>query len=159
MLATALAVHYAVYLWSGYNSIEVFQIAKTQFDTDQANLDRMDPRLPAWAWKVANPICWFFFAGIPVSLLFLWRLWYAPAGARVFPWLVAVTLLALDLLYLARGEGERSAMYIVPLLILPAAAMMNSLVAAAGSWQPLIVTLAFLGVQSIAIESILFTYW
>lgn len=159
MITSAIAVHYAVYLWSGYNSIEVFQLAKAQFDTDQANLDQLDPRLPSWAWKIANPICWFFFAGIPVSLLCLWRLWYAPPGARVFPWLMVLTLLVLDFLYLARGEGERSAMYIVPFVVLPAAAMLGDLVDTARSWQPLIVTLGFLGVQSIAIESILFTYW
>lgn len=159
MAVSAVAVHYLVYLWSGYNSIEGFRLAKEQFDTDQANLDLMDPRLPAWMWKFANPICWFFYAGIPVSLLFLWRLRYAPAGARIFPWVVAITLLALDVLYLARGEGERSAMYIMPFVVLPAAQMLDDLVAEARSWQPLVVTLAFLGVQSIAIESILYTYW
>jgi len=159
MALAALAVHYLVYLWSGYNSIAVFQLSKEQFDTDQANLDLIDPRWPSWAFKIVNPLCWFFFAGIPVSVLaarrmqsMLWR------EGRLFA-VIGLTLLAFDILYLARGEGERSAMYIMPFIVLPAAHMLDEVCAAARSWRPLTVTLAFLGIQCIAIEAILYTYW
>lgn len=159
MALAAVAVHLLVYLWSGYNSITVFELSKQQFDTDQANLDLMDPRWPSWAFKIVNPMCWFFFAGIPVSVLALRRITssFAP-GKRLFL-LVGLTLLALDILYLARGEGERSAMYIMPFIVLPAAHMLDEICAAAQSWRPLAITLACLGVQCIATEAILYTYW
>jgi hypothetical protein len=65
----------------------------------------------------------------------------------------------LDILYLARGEGERSAMYVMPFLALPAAHMLDEICAAARSWRPVTLTLALLGLQCIAIEAVLYTYW
>jgi len=159
MLVAVVAVHGAAYLTTGYNSIEVFELAKAQFDADQANLDLADPRLPSWAWKIANPLAWFFYLGVPVSLLCLWRVVRPGRDARGWVWSIALTLLVLDILYLARGEGERSAMYIVPFVVLPAAHMLDDWMAEADSWRPAIVTLLFLGVQSIAIECMLYTYW
>jgi len=159
MALAALAVHYLVYLWSGYNSLTTFQLAKTQFDTDQANLDLMDPRWPSWAFRLVNPLSWIFFAGIPVSVLAARRMQSAfTREGRLFL-VIGLTLLAFDILYLARGEGERSAMYIMPFIALQAAHMLDEICAAARSWRPLAVTLAFLGIQCIAIEAILYTYW
>lgn len=159
MAMAAVAVHLLVYLWSGYNSIAVFELSKQQFDTDQANLDLMDPRWPAWAFKIVNPMCWFFFAGIPVSVLALRRMTSSFAPDRRVFLVIGLALLAFDILYLARGEGERSAMYIMPFIVLPAAHMLDEICAAAQSWRPLAITLACLGVQCIATEAILYTYW
>lgn len=159
MLITAVGVQLLVYFWSGYNSITVFELSKQQFDTDQANLDLMDPRWPSWAFKIVNPMCWFFFAGIPISVLALRRMQSSFSGDKRLFLLVGLTLLAFDILYLARGEGERSAMYIMPFIVLPAAHMLDEICAAARSWRPLTVTLACLGVQCIATEAILYTYW
>jgi hypothetical protein len=153
------AVHGLVYLWSGYNSVSAFALARTQFATDQANLDLMDPRWPAWTFRVLNPLSWLFFAGIPVSVLALRRCQAAFSREGRLFLVIGLTLLAFDILYLARGEGERSAMYVMPFLVLPAAHLLDEISAAARSWRPLTLTLACLGVQCIAIEAILYTYW
>ncbi len=159
MLIGAIGVHLLVYAWSGYNTMTVFELSKQQFDTDQINLDLMDPRWPAWAFKIVNPMCWFFFAGIPVSVLALRRMQSSFSRKNFLFLLVGLTLLAFDILYLARGEGERSAMYIMPFIVLPAAHMIDEICAAARSWRPLTITLACLGAQCIATEAILYTYW
>lgn len=159
MLAAAVGLHYLVFLWSGYNSIDVFLLSKQQFDTDQANLDALDPRFAAIWWRFINPLCWFFFAGIPVSVLAVGCFANAALRRNALVWIAGLSLLVFDILYLARGEGERSAMYIVPFLVLPAACRLDSLIAAAGTWRPLTATLAFLGLQCIAIECVLYTYW
>ncbi len=159
MLVATVGLHFLVYLWSGYNSIDVFQLSKNQFDTDQANLDLVDPRFPALWFKLVNPLCWFFFAGVPVSVLFLGCFADAQLRKSALVWIVGLSLLAFDILYLARGEGERSAMYIMPFLALAAALRLDRLVAEAGDWRPLTATLAFLGLQGVAIECILYTYW
>lgn len=159
MALAAVAVHLLVYLWSGYNSIAVFELSKQQFNADQANLDLMDPRWPSWAFKIVNPMCWFFFAGIPVSVLALRRMTSSFAPERRVFLVIGLALLAFDILYLARGEGERSAMYIMPFIVLPAAHMLDEVCAAAQSWRPLAITLACLGAQCIATEAILYTYW
>ena len=54
-------------------------------------------------WTFLNPACWFFFAGIPVSLLFLHRLRYPEPDTRALFLIFAMTLVMLNLLYLARG--------------------------------------------------------
>jgi len=159
MAMAAVTVHLLVYLWSGYDSIAVFKLCKQQFDTDQANLDLMDPRWPSWAFKIVNPMCWFFFAGIPVSVLALRRMQSSFSRRGAIFLVVGLTLLAFDILYLARGEGERSAMYLMPFIVLPAAHMLDEICAAARSWRPLTITLVCLGVQCIATEAILYTYW
>jgi hypothetical protein len=159
MAVAAASVHYLVYLWSGYNSIDVFLLSKQQFDTDQANLDELDPRFAAIWWKFLNPLCWFFFAGVPVSVLFLGCFASPQLRRDGLVWIVALSMIAFDILYLARGEGERSAMYIMPFLVLPAACRLDEIAAAADNWRPLTATLVFLGLQSIAIECVLYTYW
>ena len=159
MIAGLVALHVAVWLWSGFNVVEVFQISKAKFETDQRLLDLYDPRYPSWTWKFGNPLCWFFFAGIPVSVLCAWRMLRTENAARGLFYAFGATLLAFDILYLARGEGERSAMYIMPFLVIPAGHLLDEFGAATRSPVPLVVTVAFLGLQSLAIESILYTYW
>jgi len=159
MLIGLGAFHGLLWWWTGFDIIEVFRLSKEQFDTDQANLDILDPRLPSWAWKFVNPICWFFYAGIPVSVLFILRLKRPPDAHRSLFYVFALSLLAFDILYLARGEGERSAMYIMPFLVIPAGHLLHELGSAAKSHAPLVATVCFLVVQSWAIETILYTYW
>jgi len=160
MIGAFAGVHVLVYLWSGFNVFEVFALAKAQFDTDQAHLDQLTPRYPAWMFKIINPLAWFFYAGIPVSVLCLWRL-QRPERDMSKPLFIIflLTLIALDLLYLARGEGERSAMYIMPFIVIPAAHLLHRLGENKQSYGPLTATLAFLAFQSWLIESYYYTYW
>lgn len=159
MFAALVAVHLAVRLWSGFDVIEAFRLAKAQFDEDQVNLDRFTPRYPAWTWKFLNPLAWFYFAGIPVSLLFLARLRRPGADTRALFIVFALTFVALDLLYLGRGEGERSALYVFPFLVVPAAHALDAMGAAAASRAPLVATLSFLAFQCWLTESLFYTYW
>ncbi|MCL4691731.1 MAG: hypothetical protein KJ060_04380, partial [Candidatus Hydrogenedentes bacterium] len=71
----------------------------------------------------------------------------------------ALTLFVLNLLYLGRGEGERSAMYMLPFVVIPAAHLLHEICARAGSIRPAVVVFVFLAIQSWAIESCLYTYW
>ncbi|MBP8130950.1 MAG: glycosyltransferase family 39 protein [Candidatus Hydrogenedentes bacterium] len=159
MAAAFLAFHAAVWLWSGFDMVACFQACKAQFDLDQRHLDLVTPRWPAWSWRILNPLCWFFFAGIPVSVLFIKRL-RRPDPACRGPFLVfLITLVALDVLYLARGEGERSALYVFPFLVIPAAHLLEEWGRKAASLAPLAATLAFLGFQCWLVESYLYTYW
>lgn len=159
MLAAFVGTHLAVRWWSGFDVIECFRLSKAQFDTDQANLDLVTPRFAAWTWRLLNPACWFYFAGIPVSVLFVWRLCRPEPETRPLFIVFALTLLALNLLYLARGEGERSAMYIMPFVALPAAHLLDRLGAEAQSLKPLGATCVFLAVQCWLTESVLYMYW
>lgn len=164
MLLAFLVLHVVVRWWSGFDIVACFKASKAQFETDQTNLDLVTPRYSAWFWKVANPACWFFFAGVPVSLLFIWRvLGLGPRVSRdatpAIAVLCALTFVVLTLLYLGRGEGERSAMYVLPFVVLPAAHLLDRLCADARSLAPLGVTAVCLAVQCWAIESVLYTFW
>ncbi len=204
MLGAFLAVHGLVWWWSAFPYIEAFQAAKAQFDEDQFHLDRLTPRYPGWTFRLFfNPAAWFYFAGIPVSLLFLGGVIKAVRGTLRFrndaggnallsPPLkgdlggcscgedvlpdtakrerhagnsegeivvFALTALALNFLYLARGEGERSALYLFPFLIGPAAWLLAEICRTARSAAPLYATAAFLALQTWLTELYFFTYW
>jgi hypothetical protein len=159
MLGAFLGLHLAVRWWSGFDIIECFVLSKRQFDLDQYYLDQQTPRYPAWTWRFFNPLCWVYFAGIPVSILFFWRLVRPERETRGLFIVFALTLVVLTALYLARGEGERSAMYVLPFIVIPAA---HCLVSLAGEERPMphyAVTLGFLAFQCWLTESLFYTYW
>ncbi len=159
MFATFALFHLMVRWWSGFDVIACLAAAKTHFDMDQAKLDTITPRLPGWAYRFLNPLCWFYFAGIPVSLLFLRRLWRPESNTKTRFLLFAATLLALNLLYLGRGEGERSALYIFPFLALPAAHVLDELGNSTQTLRVLTITLIFLAFQCWLTEALFYTYW
>lgn len=159
MIMTFLAVHGLVRLWSGFDVIACFRVCKAQFELDQATVDLVTPRYPGWVWKILNPVCWVYFAGIPVSVLFIWRLVRPDKETRGLFIAFALTLLVASPFYLARGEGERSAMYLLPFVAVPAAHMLDQMGRQTRSVLPLGVTLAFLAFQCWLTESLFYTYW
>ena len=159
MLAAFLACHLALWWWTGFDVIACFKSSKVHFDMDQAKLDQITPRFPGWIYRFLNPLTFFYFAGIPVSLLFLWRLRWPERDTKARFLVFALTLLALNVLYLSRGEGERSALYIFPFLAVPAAHALDELCRKARSVTPLAATLAFLAFQCWLTESYFYTYW
>ncbi len=161
MVAVLLAVHGAVRLGTGYDVIENFQNAKMQFDDDQRELDTLSPRYPGWTFRIWNPMCWFFFAGIPISVLFIKMLMDRKRDCLTPPFLIVtlLTLVTLNLLYLGRGEGERSAMYLYPFVAIPAGAYLTRLCVERRSYAPFLATLMLVAAQSWAIETFFYTYW
>ncbi len=159
MVLGLLSVIGAVYWWSGFNIYETFLMAKQQFDQDQAHLDILSPRLPAWTYRILNPACWFFFAGIPVSVLAIREFFRGDPTLRHRWWIFALMLIVLNLLYLARGEGERSALYLFPFLVIPAAHYLGRGIAQQQHTGPLLATVSFLLFQCWFIESFFYTYW
>lgn len=159
MFITVLLTHYLVWLWSGFNVFRIFEFSRQQFDTDQMNLDIYDPRYPSWVFRFLNPLSWFYFAGIPISVLALKQLFDGKSEHRSFFIAIGITLVALDILYLARGEGERSAMYIMPFVVIPAGYCLTEITRRSGSIQALGFTLLCLALQCWFTESVLYTYW
>ena len=159
MLASFLLFHGAVRLLTGFDIVECFRLSHAQFLEDQIRLDLVQPRYPAWTFKFFNPLAWAFFAGIPTTVLFLWRLFKPDAQSKTLFAVFALTLLVIAPLYLARGEGERSAMYVLQFIVIPAAHVLDELGKRARSLQPLAMTFVFLLAQSWLIESYLYTYW
>ncbi len=159
MVAAFLAVHVGIRVWSDFDIFACFDASFGQFATDQSHLEQIDPRWPGWAWRLANPICWVYFFGIPISMLFIWRLRWPSGTSKGLMICSALTLAVLSVLYLARGEGERSAMYIVPFAVFPAAHLLQELGARTRSYRPLLATVAFLAFQCWLTEAFLFTYW
>ena len=159
MLASFLILHGVVRMATGFDVIECFRLSHAQFQEDQVNVDLTQPRYPSWAFKFFNPLCWFFYAGIPVSILFIWRLLKPDVDVKQLFITFALTLLIMTPLYLARGEGERSAMYVLPFIVIPAAHMIDQIGKSARSLQPFAMTVLFLAAQCWLIESYLYTYW
>ncbi len=109
-------------------------------------LDALTPRAPYWLWKLLNPAAWFFYAGVPVSLLFLWSFRGRVPGERRQWGNTILVLVFLNLLFLPSGGAELGAVYVYPLLVLPAAAALARLEAENGT-GPLIASLCYLAFQ------------
>ena len=159
MIVGLIATHFLVYFWADFNVLHVFELSKNQFDLDQKMLDIHDPRYPSWVFKFLNPLCWIYFAGIPVSVLALKQLFVRSTDHRPVFIIIGITLLILDLLYLARGEGERSAMYVMPFIVIPAGYCLAQVTQRDDSAQALTLTLVFLAIQCWVTEAVLYTYW
>ena len=159
MIAGFLALHGAVRWWSGFDMIACFRDCKAQFDLDQAHLDDLTPRYPGWTWRLANPAAWFYFAGIPASVMALWRFARPEKQTRGLFLVFALTLVALTSLYLGRGEGERSAMYIMPFIAVPAAHLLDKLSEEGRRLAPIAATLGFMAFQCWFTESVFYTFW
>jgi hypothetical protein len=159
MLASFLLFHAAVRLVTGFDIIECFRLSHTQFTDDQTQLDKIQPRYPSWAFKFFNPLCWIFFAGIPTTTLFFWRVFKPGDNHKALLRVIVLTLLVLTPLYLARGEGERSAMYVLPFVAIPAAHLLDELGKAARSLHPMAMTFSFLLFQVWFMETYLYTFW
>lgn len=159
MVMGLLGLHFAVYFWSDFNVLHVFEMCKAQFDLDQIHLDLETPRYASWIFKFINPLCWFYFVGIPVSVLALKQVFARSGEHRAMFIIIALTLMALNLLYLARGEGERSAMYIIPFVVIPAGYYLSQVTQRTASTQALGITLALLALQCWLTEAVLYTYW
>ena len=106
MLAASVALHVAIYLWSGFNVIQCFHECKAHLDTHQAALIAAGVPDSPWLWRLLNPACLFYFAGIPVSLLLIGRLARTEPATKALFLAMLITLLALNALYLAQGEGR-----------------------------------------------------
>ncbi|HRK36188.1 MAG TPA: glycosyltransferase family 39 protein [Candidatus Hydrogenedentes bacterium] len=159
MFASFILAHLAVRAGTGFDIIRCFALSHGQFLEDQRQLDHVSPRYSSWAFKFFNPMCWIFFAGIPATILWFWRLYRPEQGTRALFIVFGLTLLILTPLYLARGEGERSAMYILPFVVLPAAHLLDELGAHSRSFRSLAAVFLFLVIQTWIIETHLYTYW
>ncbi len=159
MIIGLIAIHLAVYFWSDFNVFRAFELCKAQFDLDQHHLDLNDPRPASWVFKFINPLCWFFFAGIPISVLAIKQFIDRTSDHRTLFIVIALTLFVLNLLYLARGEGERSAMYIMPFIVIPAGYYLAQLSQKNNSNQVFWMTLILLAIQCWFTEAMLYTYW
>jgi len=168
MLFSLVAVHVAVYLWSGFDIFGAFWMAKAQFDLDQHHLDLQSPRLAPYWYRILNPLCWFYFVGIPVALLCL-RAWKqaatadqsnnSPARHRGVLVAFLLTAIVLNLLYLARGEGERSALYLYPFLLLPASLYLTGLGNRESRNVALLSVTVFIFFQTYITEFVFYSYW
>ncbi len=159
MAGGALALQGLVWLWSGFDLVGTFQLAYAQFTEDQRGLDVSTPRYPGGVYRVLNPLAWFWFAGIPVSLLFILRVIRPRTATMAWVWCAVGTLLVINLTYLGRGEAERSAYYIYPFIVGPAADRLQQAVAAHRDWAPFLAMAALLAAQAWATEAYFYTYW
>ena len=188
MLAGAIGFDYLIYLWSGCNILTVLAVEFEgsaclifqklgwldssfvhQLYPQWAQVRPIDvvgeaeadlaPRFTMFAWRFITPVCLFYYVGIPIAVLCYWRLRHPRPETKHRYILFVMTLVVLNLLYLAKGEGERSAMYFLPFLLIPAADLLEHITQETRSTAALTTTFAFLAFQAWFTECVFYTYW
>ena len=156
MLTGFLSVFGMLYLWSGFNMFECFLVGwrEQRFD-----LSTQTDRWPAPYWRILHPLSVLYYAGIPVAVLFFRRLFKSDALQHETFVCMALTLLFLNLIVPARGEMERTGLYMYPLLIAPAAHLLTVRWQESKSDAVLASVLGFLAFQAWLTEYLFAGYW
>lgn len=166
--ATAAAIYFAIYVWSGYDVLETLRQAirgQNAIVEDRGhNTLRQDVH-----FAIANLVAFLFCAGLPLSVLWGKQLWaeLRPATASPARWLLlsfAAALLLIDLAPLYTLETERIWIFMVPWLAIGAAAQLsreqsfaegNSRALNSSAWAALLL----LGGQTLAMEVLFDWVW
>jgi hypothetical protein len=119
-----VGVHTAVYLTTGFNIVEAFQVARQS----HAHVYADERSYPYWT-LLGNPVAFLTLVGAPASLLLLKAT--SDTVSRITPVaLVAIpvmaTLLAINLSGVVRGETERLFLFLVPWVVIAACGALPS---------------------------------
>ena len=165
MLATFVAFYGVLYLATGFNGVSSLVAAVKQVHNDLVYMELYTPRASYWRWRLGNPFEVFFFAGIPVTVLFLaeWltRLRARAARSRADKYLIAalVMLVVFNFAYLGKSENARISGFYFPFIIVPASLYLLRAIRETNSQTVLYVTVALLFAQTWLMETLLYTYW
>lgn len=163
--STFLSFYLILYLATGFNVIAALQDAVVQVRQDLVFMETYTPRAPYWIWRFANPVEVFFYAGIPVTVLFCaaWisRLRRRACKSRQDIYLLAglVMMIVFNFTYLGKSEMARVSGYYFPFIIAPAAIYLHGISEQTGSYRVVYITAGLLLAQTWLMETLLYMYW
>ncbi|MCX8064958.1 MAG: hypothetical protein N3G21_07275, partial [Candidatus Hydrogenedentes bacterium] len=157
MSASFIGFYIALYFLTGYQPVKVFLQAHTLFLQDIEAIKKLSPRYSIGWFKIFNTWSWLYFSGIPIAMGFFITLANTESYKKSSFWEIFLTFLILNLAYIAPGEGERSALYIYPFILLISTQAWNKEFSASPSILTNIVTFQIF--QSVLTESLFYTYW
>lgn len=156
MLGGFIGTFVLMYLWSGFNMVECFL---TCLEEQRYDLSNQTDRWPDLWWRLFHPLSVIYYVGIPVSVLCVQRLWKPDAIQHPTFVMMVLTFVFLNAVVPARGEMERTGLYMYPLLIGPAAHLLTTRWQQIRSEAPLAVAVGFLAFQCWVTEYLFWTYW
>jgi hypothetical protein len=165
MLLTFLAFYVALHLTTGFNFVSSLREAVGQVHTDLRHMQLYTPRASYWTWRFGNPFEVFFFAGIPVAVLFFaeWanRVRAKASRSREDKYLIAalIMLVVFNFAYLGKGENARVSSFYFPFIIVPASLYVLRTIREANSRTALYATVLLLFAQTWLMETLLYMYW
>jgi len=118
-----------------------------------------------WLWVPGNLYAFFVYAGVPTAVLYGWwardlfrrGAWGRPLNAALGTALVA--FLAFNFTGVTLGETERIWLYLLPIVVIPAAAKLIAAEAASGRRRLVPLTLAVVVLQTVAMRLSLWIPW
>ena len=165
MLATFVAFYGVLYLATGFNAVSSLMAAIGQVHKDLLYMELHTPRASYWIWRFGNPFEVFFFAGIPVAVLFVaeWvtRLRTRGSRSRADSYLIAalVMLVVFNFAYLGKSENARVSSFYFPFIIVPASLYLLRVIRETNSRTALYATVMLLFAQTWLMETLLDMYW
>jgi hypothetical protein len=156
MLAGFLSVFLVMYLWLGFNIAACLQAC---WPIQVQSLSFQVDRWPSPAWLVLNPMAVLYYAGIPVCVLGVRRLIHPDATTRASMLIMILAFLLINCIVPARGEMERTGLFLYPFLIAPAAECLAAFWQKGRSEAPVAAVLAFMAFQCWLTEAMFQGYW
>ncbi len=163
--ATFVAFYLALYLTTGFNVVTSFFAAVGQVRQDLFYMNTFTPRAPYWIWRFANPVEVLFYAGVPVTVLFVaeWttrlrcRMWQSRLDQHL---LGALAMLAVfNFTYLGKSEMARVSGFYFPFILVPAALRLERVLDDTSSCRVLDISIMLLLAQTWLMETLLYMYW
>jgi len=165
MALTFICFYMFLYGTTGFNVIRSLYSAVHQVREDLFFMETYTPRASYWIWRFANPVEVMFFAGIPVTVMFLaeWvsRLAAGAWRSRTDKYLIAglAMMLVFNFTYLGKSEQARVSGFYFPFIIVPAAIYLHRVARQSGSEKIVTLSVALLLAQTWLMETLLYMYW
>lgn len=164
LLVSICGFYLLLYITTGFNAIECFS-AISRLHIESITGPHITMRGSYLYWRFGNLAAILLFIGIPTALLFIKETVASVVNAikdrqiDVYVLASVATLLVVIFAELVNGEMERLTLFLAPFFIIPSAKHLLKLFPGKGVRAVASVTLIILFVQTMSLESLLYTFW
>lgn len=163
-LLVVLGFYLLLYITTGFNALECFS-AISKLHIESVTGPYITSRGSYLYWRFGNLFAILLFIGIPIALLFLKEAGISIMSAikdkqiDAYVLASAVTLIVVIFAELVNGEMERLVLFLSPFFIIPSAKHLLKLLSGKDMRAVASMTLIILFVQTLSLESLLYTFW
>lgn len=164
LLLGILGFYLLLYITTGFNALECFS-AISRLHIESITGPGITERGSYLYWRFGNLTAILLFIGVPTALLFLKEAGISIVNTikdrqiDIYVLASVITLFVVIFAELVNGEMERCTLFLAPFFIIPSAKHLLRLFAGKDARAVASITLIILFVQTMSLESLLYTFW